>query len=452
MEKSNDCMFVNKQFSEVNNEDKNRLVPLMKAIENHCHNVFSTDALLDLFAGGGALSAGSADCIKRIYMHDKGAIPYVYFALPDVENLYLALVESAKLVFREIFDVPMSKILYGAWYDLDIKSVSKHKINEVFQGLLEDADQSFDSYIYYYCSTGLDDVEDYWCYDLIKNRVRAGLMLILLHGSVNTAGKSISYNKFINFIQGIKDMERFVESTRSVTGFKKALQNFFCTKEFKEKYGRNPKGSQSLCKLFSTATALSSKVVDCDEWYVGDTYLLESFIEGNLILLSGTSCLIVADQRRLLKCNRQSIADFYFVRDTVKFMQDLDLTKAPYIVLCDGSGARMYDPAIHSKGLNLYSINFCRWDCAVVEYIITNIELPTGPYTTLPEDFKELAMENYKKALKNGLVPHNEVIESDEDFDKLGESYLPLHRIKLMPVDEKYRREWAGIEAAINAN
>lgn len=433
---------------------KGYLVPLMKAIENHCYNVFSTDTLLDLFTGGAALSAGTADCIKTIHMNDIGNITLSYFALNDIELLYKSLVYATQtVIYKLLGDKPFVK-LDSNWNELDFSNVSREKIAEVFNFLRDDADCGF-----HRCRDefrdGIDGfTEDDFCEgtynttERISATIAPGLMLIITYGSVNTAGVSVNYDRFIDFLEGIRDMYIFVEYSCDNASLPEALTRFFFTKEFENKFGRKPVNYQRLRKLFSTAAGFVGKEVTysmCDADNV-----VRSYIEGDYQSLNDTNCLIVADPPYPSEeGNKYTDDKFNYVDNTVELMHDLDSTKTPYIVFCDENSIEVFEPAVHSRGLNVYSINPRRKNDEVVEYIITNIELPTGPYSTLPEDFKELAMANYKKALKNGLVFPNEVIESDEDFDKLGRRHLPLHKAESLPVDEEYRQQWAEIESRI---
>lgn len=436
---------------------KGYLVPLMKAIESHCHNVFSTNALLDLFAGGGALSAGAADCIQTIHMNDINGIIFSCASLTDFSYTYIGLTDAARLAICGMLDKPLD----SEWWKLDLRNIPRDKIAEEFYFLKCDADDMFlRNGAIYREATGIEvDIgflDGLFDEDTIKNKLMGrslapGLMLLLTYGSVNTAGVSVNYDRFIDFLEGIQDMFIFVEYFCDNASLPEALTRFFFTKEFENKVGRKPVNYQRLRKLFSTAAGFVGKKVD---YSLDDaTNVTWGYIREALRSLKGTNCLIVADPPYPSEeGNKYTDDKFNYVDNTVELMHALDLTKAPYIVFCDENSIEVFEPAVHSKGLNVYSINPRRKNDGVVEYIITNIDLPTGPYSTLPEDFKELAMTNYKKALKNGLVFPNEVIESDEDFDKLGRRHLPLHKAESLPVDEEYRQQWAEIESRMLAN
>lgn len=441
------------------------LAPLMKAVENHCYNVYSTDALLDLFAGGAAISAGAADCIKTIHMNDLGSIAYAYPALQDIKYLYVTLGEAAKIVVYKLSDASSIDMLYGEWHMLNLDNIPRYKIAALFEDLKVDAYNGFHKY-----PALRRDGIDGFSYDMTEAdmsfvidrnfaAVTPGLALILTYGSVNTAGKNVNYDRFIEFLKGIKDMEMFVESLCSKSvGFEEALRRFFFTKEFEKTYGRKPINKQRLCKLFSTAAGLIAKDVTCsNEEAIESLLLYKTHCDGSDSNSSDSSqrrhFLVVADPPYPSEEGNKYTEDaFNFVDATVMLMQTLNMVNAPYIVFCDENSIEVYEPAIHAKGLNVYSINPRRKNDGVVEYIITNIDLPAGPYSTLPEDFQAIAKANYEKALKNGMVFSDEYIDSDEDFDRLGRAYLPLHKVENLPVDEEYRRQWAEIESTLCQN
>lgn len=433
---------------------KGYLVPLMQAIENHCYNVFSTNILLDLFTGGGALSAGAADCIEAVCVNDIGKIIFAYFALGNIEQLYKSLVYAAKITIYELLGDKSVDKLHSNWHKLDFSNVSREKIAEVFNSLQCDVADWFQFSTEKYEAV-IDDLTDDTCdedenhrIDRIFVTVAPGIVLLLTYGSVKTAGVSVNYDGFINFLMGIRDMFIFVEYSCDNASLPEALTRFFFTKEFENKFGRKPVNHQRLRKLFSTAAGFVGKKVGLT-WFDA-IRIITDYIEGVYPPVKDANCLIVADPPYPSERGGRYANDkFNYVKNTVELMHALNLTKAPYIVFCDENSIEVFEPAVHSRGLNVYSINPRRKNDGVVEYIITNIDLPTGPYTTLPEDFKELAMANYKKALKNDLVFPNEVIESDEDFDKLGRRHLPLHKAESLPVDEEYRQQWAEIESRI---
>lgn len=153
-------------------------------------------------------------------------------------------------------------------------------------------------------------------------------MLILTYGSVNTAGVSVNYDRFIDFLEGIRDMYIFVEYSCDNASLPEALTRFFFTKEFENKFGRKPVNYQRLRKLFSTAAGFVGKKVS-SIW--GDaTGIVVGYIEEVICPLKGTNCLIVADPPYPSEeGNKYTDDKFNYVDSTVRLMCILNLTKAP---------------------------------------------------------------------------------------------------------------------------
>lgn len=255
--------------------------------------------------------------------------------------------------------------------------------------------------------------------------LRAGLSLFLVYSSFNKAG--------VNFSLGA--MDRFMSSVQKFRD-KYAQHSEMGMTEFVHKYffgglcGKKEKGYHQLLRIFKTELEIMRRDVTVHQ---------EDFFS---IFKNGVfdrSQLIIADPPYPSKDGGAYHHDnFNLLGENYQLLLHMMNCNTNFIMFCDDNHIEVFEPVLES--LNIYSVKPTRKD-GVSEYIITNLDLPCGVFSTLPADFQELTLDNFEKQSKKlGL----DLDKSFDDLDATGYAYTPLKKVeKLVAVDEyrEFREE-----------
>ena len=414
---------------------KNYIAPMMKELYTYLNRSNGITKIKDVTAGGGSLIASVPKCIAKVEAYDKSnsicALKVMKYnrtlrALLRARECTITFIGCyLKDTYPEDYECSLLHEVHSQCTPERLEEALK----EFYTTLKADSENNFADLCRMYRCFGCMSFDKDDLY-VIMFELCCGLALLMTYGSFAGSWTSGNITRFTTLYKTLNELYLWYLPRMCMTDAE--FLDYYLFEDCQV-------GKALLTKIFKTEYEIRTKdikFVQADMFDVLEKHKADSH------------CLIVVDPPYPSEDgSKYQFDDFNFVDTNVKLMTLLKKSGSPYIVFCDENSIEVYEPAIHADNLNVYAINSRRKSDNVLEYIITNIELPTGPYSSLSKRFKDIFMQNYNNALDENMVFADEHEMSADKFDKTGELYTPLRKVESIVVDESYRQQWVKIAA-----
>lgn len=390
---------------------KRYLSEILIAVENYLNDKQGVCEMYDIFSGGGAITVNAAECIESIYANDLDTTIAIYPTMCSgrtfeaLKYLYEFYIIKAEEYVKEhnLNVIADEYCTFGKTPNKLEKDIYKY----LFKLVADDSNNDFVRCIEWFRGS------DKSVTDSDAQIFVAGLSLFISYGSNNNSRKDVDVNKVNAFLKGICDMLVDWNDSLSDDGDNYApfLAKYFSVRN-------KAKGKDILRNLFATEYAMMHKNI---------TYSKRDALELLDDVEYKAERLIVADPPYPSKSgNKYNKDDFKWVDFSYQLLGKLLKIGSPFLMFCDEDSVDVFSNVVNRNVVNMYSFNVRRQNKNALEYVMTNVDLPTA-YDELPEALRDLTKKAYKAECDKGM--------EIRDLDKTNDMYIPLRKLGDLPAE-----------------